>query len=231
MRAILWLLAVAGAVFGQSDSNTITITASRTVPAQPNSATVQVQVALPQASTLDNALAITKAAGFAASDFTGLSGPSYVYNPFPGNFQPPVYWTLSKTVSAADVPAILSSLDSARKAMLQNQSGTDLLYSVSNAIPQAPDCVYPALIGDAQAQAAKVAEAAGRKAGGIISLAQGAQYQVPTAIWYDPVTSARSGDFSGNLISANRVSYALLGQITTIAPPPVCSLIVQFQLM
>lgn len=228
MRAIFLLLAAAGSAFGQLDPDTITIGASRTIPAQYNVAAVQVQLSLPQTSTLDDALAIVNAAGFTAGDFTGVSSPTtFVLNPLVGTLpQLPVYWTLSKTVSTGDVPAILAALDRARNAMLQGKSGTDLLYSVSNATPPAPDCQYPALIGNAQAQAARVASAAGLKAGSIISIAEGGQ----TASV--PVAAFRSGDF-GVILPAGQISYAtfLLGRISSVPPATGCSITVQFRLI
>ncbi len=219
MRALILLLTAAAAAFGQSDSGIITITATRTMPAQPVSATVQVQVTVPQDATLDDALAVISAAGFTAADWTGVSGQ--VLDPAAGSApQPGFTWTFSKIVSATDLPATL--------APLQSKSGSSVYYSVGAASSQPPECNYAALIGDAQSQAARIAEAAGMKLGGIVSLAKGAQVQlaqIPTAVY-------RTGDFSA-VLSNERVGSAsfLLGQISTVPPPPACTLIVQLKLV
>jgi hypothetical protein len=220
MRAMILLLTAAAAALGQSDSGVITITATRTMPAQPVSATVQVQVTVPQNATLDDALAVISAAGFTAADWTGVSGQ--VLDPATGSApQPGFTWNFSRIVTAAELPVTL--------APLQSKSGSSLYYSVSTASSHSPECNYAALIGDAQSQAARIAEAAGMKLGGIVSLAKGAQVQlaqIPTAVY-------RTGDFSAAL-SNERVGTAsfLLGQISTVPPPPsACTLIVQLKLV
>ncbi len=218
MRALLLMLAAAAAAFGQLDSGTIAITASQSVPAQSDSATVQVQVTLPDTGVLDDAVALVQPAGFTAADWVSVSSTGYYYVSTGGAPPPANTWNFSKTISVTDVPQTIAALDA--------KTANGVYYSVNTASPQQPECNYTALISSAQSQAGRIAEAAGRKLGSIVSMLKGAQYQVPTAV-------VRAGDFSGALLTNERVSSAsfLLGQISSTAPTPTCSLTVQFKLM
>ncbi len=222
MRALWILLAAATAAFGQLDSNTITITASSTPAAQTSNATIQVDVLLSQASTLQDAVNVVQGAGFTADNFTYVSSSSYAYllqvSAAPA---PTVDWSLSRTVSATEVPSVLAALEAASK----NQPSGTLSYTVSNAPVSQPDCVYTALIGAAQSQARKVADAAGVKLGGIVSIDQGTQAQAATSFTvYDALTGALASTF----LVQERVSV-IQAQLTS--PNPSCTVAVQFQIV
>ena len=223
MRALCILLAAATAAFGQLDTNTLTIAASSTASAQTSNATVQVDVLLPQASTFQDAVNIVQGAGFTADDFTYVS--SYGYGSSVGieaAAAPTVDWTLSRTVRATEVPSVLAALDAASK---KQPSGT-VSYSVSNAAAPAPDCAYTALIGAAQSQARKVADAAGVKLGGIVSIEQGTQ--TPVAALFVSAVYAVDNPFAslgGIGLPVSGVPY-----VSTPLQSSGCIVTVQFQI-
>jgi len=224
MRALWILLATAAAAFGQLDTNTITITASSTPSAQTSNATVQVNVSLPEVSTLQDAVNVVQGAGFTADNFTNVSSSYYLYLdllPAPATAAPTVDWTLSRTVSATEVPSVVAALEAATK---KQPSGT-VSYSVSNAAAPPPDCAYTGLVGAAQSQARKVADAAGVKLGGIVSIEQGTQTQLAAGFAvFDPFTGVLGSTF---LLQA-RVAVI---QTQLISPSPSCSVTVQFQIV
>jgi hypothetical protein len=221
MRTLWILLASAAAAFGQLDTKTITITASSTPSAKTSNATVQVNVMLSQASTLQDAVNVVQGAGFTADNFTDVS--SYGYANFllgiEATAAPTVDWTLSRTLSATEVPSVLAALEAATK---KQPSGT-LSYSVSNAAAPPPDCPYTGLVGAAQSQARKVADAAGVKLGGIVSIEQGTQTQAAAGF----AVFDFSAVLSSTVLPPERVA---LIQTQLTSPISSCSVTVQFQI-
>jgi len=219
MRTLWILLAAATAAFGQLDTKTITITASSTPSAQTSNANVQVDVSLPEASTLQDAVNVVQGAGFTADNFTNVSSSYYLYLLPTATTAPTVDWTLSRTVSATEVPSVVAALEAATK---KQPSGT-LSYSVSNAAAPPPDCPYTGLVGAAQSQARKVADAAGVKLGGIVSIEQGTQTQAAAAF----AVFDFSAVLSSTVLPPERVA---LIQTQLTSPIPSCSVTVRFQI-
>jgi len=214
MRYFILLLAAAFAAFGQPDSNVLTVTASRQLNVQPDQVRLSVYVLTDPDQTLDNVLAFLQGTKIAATD---LSNVGTVVNSLSSQLQ----WIFTPTVSFSALNATASALGG-----LQANGPIALLafYVNAAASPQASasqPCPYPTLINDAQAQAQKLAAAAGVTVGPIASLAQGG----PSGA----VAASQVGDYSSFLpIGQNLIVNALV--VPTPGPSSACTLTVQFKL-
>ena len=211
MRHLILFLAAACAAFAQPASGVIAITASRQLNVQPDQVSLTVDVNTEPSQTLDNVLAALKGTGITANDLSNVSTAYY-------DLDSPLQWIFTPTVSFSALTTVAAAL-----AALPANGPIALAYFNVNATasPQAvasQPCPYPALISDAQMQAAKVAAAAGVTVGPIVSLEQGTE----------------QGSAEGTVIPLARVAAAtwfvnyLVGPISSSAP--ACSLTVQFKL-
>src|SRR5947207_11295095 len=80
MRIIdVGLFASASLLFGQLDSNSITVTASRSVYLQPDQIVFSVSVSSPTDATLDDILAALQGSGITAANLSGSFGSLSVF--------------------------------------------------------------------------------------------------------------------------------------------------------
>lgn len=212
---LLFLLLLASPAFAQLQSNSLEVTATRTIAIQPDVVTFNVWVTAGVTVGMDAVVAALPEP-FNASDF--VSAAASFLNAGPGT-----QWYFSKTLPIASMGSALTSLNSAQANRKSSMTVTfSVQANVSAAAKAANPCVYGALMSDASAQARQTAIAAGLKLGPVISLsdgsdlpadqAGGAVYLVADA--FIGVIS-RSGSFSA---------------FAPPAPPTVCTLVVRFQL-
>src|SRR5579862_2598794 len=74
MRILTFFFA-ASMLFAQLESNTVTVTATRTVTVQPDQVVFTVSVLSPPTASIDDVLAMLQGSGITASQFSGVSGP------------------------------------------------------------------------------------------------------------------------------------------------------------
>src|SRR6266536_1219540 len=162
MRWLLFFAAVSVA-FGQLDSDMITITSSRTQSIVVDQVQVTVNVNTGRDATLDDVVSALQGTEITAANLSG----AYTFS---SNFQQPrpTQWTFTLTASISKLKDTLAAL-----ARAQNRSDIDLGYYLNAVTTQSGPCPWPSLVGDAQAQAQKLAAVAGVRVGPIVALSEG----------------------------------------------------------
>jgi uncharacterized protein YggE len=204
----------AAPVFAQLPSNTLTVTATRTINLQPDQALFSLSVTSSAATNLGQVVAALSGVGITSANLAGVGN-----NTAPPSFQ----WNFTLAVPLSNLTATIASLNNLEQTIAQNNSGLILTFTVegsqvsqaSQQQQQSQPCSNADLIADATAQAQKLAAAAGMILGPVIKLSNAptpAQiYAVPNLVLLDVVGAA---------------SFALSAQPSTAT----CSLVVQFQL-
>jgi len=221
MRNLILLLGAATAAFAQP-ANVLTITASRQSNIQPDQVSLTVYVYSDPDQTLDSVLAALPGTKIAATDLSNVSMPSSV-NTLGFDINPQLEWIFAPTVSFSDLNSVVVVLGA-----LQTKSPVRVSYFYLNATasPQAmasQPCPYPSLINDAQAQAGKLAAAAGVTLGPIVSLGQGSAVGAVIPV-------VRTGDFSGLLLGIPATIYDPIATFVVGSAASTCALTVQFKL-
>jgi uncharacterized protein YggE len=208
------LLATASLAFGQLETDTITIQASRSVNLAPDQVSFYVSVTADPTSSLDQIVAALSGLGITASNLTGMYGA----NDNRGSLQ----WSFTLATPLTKMNATIASLIALQQSMVKNNSGMSLTFQfqgayVSQQAFQSQSCSTKDLVSDAQAQAQNVAAAAGFAVGPIIAISDGSSSA--TAV----PTLARAGDFViGEWF--NITAYSIPAQ-------PGCSIEVKFKLL
>src|ERR1700722_8614575 len=120
----LWLLTLLIAVtpvFGQLESNTLTITANRSVSLQPNDVAFTVSVGASGSTDLDQVVAAVSALGISSANLTSVSG---------GIVPPSVQWNFTLAVPIAKLATTIGSLTQLQRNITQNNSGLTLTFTV-----------------------------------------------------------------------------------------------------
>jgi len=219
MRRLLLaiLLLRAAPAFGQIESHTVTISATRSLVLQPDQIVLQLTVSSNPSATLDQIVGALSGLGITDANLTG----TYNSNP------PTLTWNFSFTAPLANVTATIGSITKLEQTIAQNNSGLTLTFyiggtQVSQQLQQAQTCPNSDLISDASAQAQKLASAAGMTLGPILRLSN-----APSPQPSRPALVAENATLTGVL-----GAYSILEFPLTPPPSPLtCSLSVQFQLL
>ena len=206
-------------LFGELDSNTITIRSSRFVTVPPDQVVFNVTVNAPQTAGLDDVLAALRGSGVTAADLTNISSEREVIEAG-APFVPTLIWMFSTPAPFAKVGARLGALKTLQQTL---SSGWGLTYNAYGLQTSAESvasqqCSIPDLLADARRQAATLANAAGLTAGAILALSDGTAVRgdagwYPTS-YFASFPSIRFGTFS---------AY--------VSPFVDCSLVAKFQLL
>jgi uncharacterized protein YggE len=218
MRAIAAFVFTAGLALAQLDSNTITITASRTISSAPDQVNFIVQVSTGTDANLTDALAIVRPIGLTASDLSSVD--SYTTYDSKGRANgTALRWsfTVNAPVSALKDPA------AKLQAFAQNAQGVSISVSGSQSSSQS-SCPTNDLIADARTQAQLLASAVGVTVGPILGISTPV-LGIGAVV---PVAAFRSGDFSG---SAGFASFLLGVPYATQPVAQTCSLTLKFGLL
>jgi uncharacterized protein YggE len=212
----LVILSLAAApVFAQLPSNTLTITANRTINLQPDEALFSLSVTSSVTTNLGQIVAALSGGGVTSANLAGVGN-----NTTPPSFQ----WNFTLAVPLSNLTATVASLNNLEQTISQNNSGLTLTFYVegtqvspaSQQQQQSQSCSNADLIADATAQAQKLVAAAGMILGPIIKLSNAPPasqiYPVPTLVLYAVLGAA---------------SFELSAPVPSSA---TCSLVVQFQL-
>ena len=164
LRTIL-LFAVAPRLFGQLESNTLTISASRVLSIQADQADFNVTVDAPPSNGLDDILTAIQTSGITAANLSSLRSSTA------GALE----WQFNLPVSFAKVQTTAASLVSLQQTIAKSNNGLKLSFYIgglqaSDALAQAQSCPVTDLLSDAQAQAKKLADAAGFAVGPILTI-------------------------------------------------------------
>jgi len=182
----LSFLSSAPLLFGQLDSNSVTVTASQSVNLQPDQVLFGVSVTTSINATLDDVIAALKGSGITVANFSGLgNGSGFPLNTVNGNPQPAtlIQWSFSLAAPIAQLKATVTMLRSLQESLVQANTGFTLAFAlqgtqVSAGLQQSQTCSIAGLIADATAQAQKLASAAGMSLGSILAMSSTASSPV-----------------------------------------------------
>ncbi|MGD0132531.1 MAG: SIMPL domain-containing protein [Bryobacteraceae bacterium] len=210
-------LLLAAPAFGQIESHTVTISATRSLVLQPDQIVLQLTVSSNPSATLDQIVGALSGLGITDANLTG----TYNSNP------PTLTWNFSFTAPLANLTATIGSITKIEQTIAQNNSGLTLTFyiggtQVSQQLQQAQTCPNSDLISDATAQAQKLASAAGMSLGPILRLSNAPRSQPA-----EPALVAENATLTG-VVGAYSFNEILL---TPLPSPVTCSLSVQFQLL
>jgi hypothetical protein len=230
MRTALFVIC-APLLFGQLETNTVTITASRSITVQPDQAVVSVGVSSALDASFDDVVAALQGTGITAAQFAGFSttqsGTALQFR---------LMWNFTVPVQLADLKRELAALAALQQSLGAQRSPFGLGFAVAGtqASPQllaSQQCSEADLVADARTQTQTAASAAGFTVGQILSLSKAAstaggilQSAIPVPVFAPITGDFNFGSFAGVLLPATLYTYVSL-------PSPVvsCSLTVKFR--
>jgi hypothetical protein len=212
---ITLLLTGASLAFGQLETDTITIQASRSVNLTPDQVSFYVLVTADPASSLDQIVAALSGSGITASNLSSMYGAM--------DNQASLQWSFTLAAPFTKLKVTIASLIALQQSMVKNNSGMSLTFQVQGAYVspeafQSQSCAAKDIVAYAQAQAQKVAVAAGLAIGPVVAISDGSSSTtaVPNLV--------RAGDFS-------MVAWINPTGLWFNTTQPGCSLEVKFKLL
>jgi hypothetical protein len=203
------LLAAASLVFGQLESDTVTIQASRSMNLTPDQAFFSVSLSAGPDAGLDQIVAALSGLGITASNLSSM---------FAMDNQSSLQWSFTLAVPFTKMKATIASLTALQQTITKNNSGMSLVFGiqgtrVSPESIQSQTCAAKDLVADALAKAQNVAAAAGLAIGPIIAISDGSLV-------------AAAPSYAGRLLRVGDFSAAY----SSVAPSG-CYLEVKFKLL
>jgi len=222
------LVASASIAAAQTDSNSLTITASRSLAVQADQLVFAVTVNSSLNTGLDDVLAALAGLGVAAGNLQS------VYSYTDSSNQATLDWTFTLPVGISEAKTTITLLEGLRQTIGTKSPGLTLSYQsqgtrVSGPLQNSQQCSLPDLIGDARAQAQRlVSGSAGLSVGPILALSDGSSDTVQGPNYAIGINGAVQG-FSFVIVG----SYAsfLLGSTAVVASPQNCTVVVKFSLL
>jgi hypothetical protein len=221
MRTFITLLIAAPLAFAQLDSNSVTVSASRSTSLQPDQAVFSLNVDTNTDVSLTDVVAAVQGAGITLSNLVGVRTAGN-FNVFPPSQNPPppqFEWTFGLPVPISKLADTATLLNTVQQNVLKNNKGWTMSFAVqgtqvSLALQQSQVCSVADLIADARIQAQKLASAAGMSVGSILAMASGTAMGTPG-----------SGAYIGIPIGAFISTSSFASGI-----PPTCTATVKFAL-
>jgi uncharacterized protein YggE len=207
---ILLFVSCCSLAFGQSDPNSVTVSASTNTNLQPDQAVFGVAIQSPIGTGLDDVVAALQGLGITAANLSGLNTPGQLDSP------PTIQWVFSLSAPLSKTKDTVATLASLQQAIAKANNGLTLSFSivgtqVSQQLAQSQTCSFPNLIADATAQAQKLAAGANLTVGRILAISSSG------------VTGVSS---QGSVYAGLLQVYVPLNS----AVPPPCALTVKFAL-
>jgi hypothetical protein len=168
---ILALVLSSSLAFGQLDSNSITVTASRSnASGPPNLAVFSVVVTSGLDTSLDDVIALLQGTGISAANLQSLD--QYRLSNAPGQVTETLNWRFSFTAPLTKNKDTIAMLTSLQQAIAKMNNGQTMSFSIqgSQSSVQPQVCSLPDLLTDARAQAQKLADGAGLGVGNILAM-------------------------------------------------------------
>jgi hypothetical protein len=169
MAVLVWL----PLVFGQLDTNSVTVTASRTPDLQPDEAIFGVFVDSDLHATLSDILAVLPGSGIAISNFVAVNTVQrYSQNmPLPSMLE----WGFRLPVALSKMKETVATLTAMQQSLVQKNNGFVLSFNlqgtqVSQQLQQSQSCLFPDLMADARASAQRLASGAGLSVGNVLAM-------------------------------------------------------------
>ncbi len=167
---VLLLLGAFEQAFGQLETDSITITASRQVSLAPDEAVVFVSVRTGLSAGIDQVLALVQGSGITAANLSSVDSDN-----------DGLRWSFTLPVPFSKVGSTITALAGSPRpaAVTLNVSGTQ----VSDEARAKQSCKIADLIEDAQARAQKLAAAAGFSIGPLLSISDGTGALAPSGVF------------------------------------------------
>jgi uncharacterized protein YggE len=234
LRLVLFGSALALPVLAQLDSNTITVTASRTTAPPPDQILFSVAVNSAVDATLDQIVGSLSGTGITSADLYSVrvstTGPATQIIPLSASSPAILAWSFSTTVPLAKMQSTISHLNALASSIGRNQSGLTLSFSVqaAQASDQSLPCPAVALIADARAQAQRLVDGAQVSLGPIVEVADIGSGSFPpiAVVLFDAVPGPPPG--------AGGVFTGILPVISFVTEPiysAACSIRVKFRIV
>lgn len=165
---------------GQIESNSVTVTAARTVNLQPDQASFTVTVNTPVSASPNDVIAALQGSGIGIANLVSV-GPSNVlrigdFTPAP--FMATLDWNFSVTVPFTTMKTAFATLAAVANSVKQNNKDFTGRFAFSGAgvsqaaLDAARQTVLPDLIADAKNRAKQLTDAAGLGLGAILSISE-----------------------------------------------------------
>ena len=227
--SVIFLLLSSSSLYGQLESNSLIITASRETNLQPDTAVFGIIVNSDLSASLDGIIAALQGSGITASNFVEVSsvGGPPVGAPTAGALaKPGLQWIFDLPVPFSKMRETTGLLARIRDAVAKQNNGLTMTFNVqgtlvSPQLQQSQQCSMPDLLADARSQAQSVANATGFSVGQVLAMSSGQVAQ--------PVLQPRAGNFTSSAFLVGTFSVALF-QIPP-SSPVICSLTVKFGLL
>jgi len=216
------LVASAAVAAAQTDANSLTITASRSLAVQPDQLVFGVTVNSGLNSGLDDVVAALAGSGVTAGNLQSV----YSYTDSPNHTT--VQWTFTLSVRISEAKTTITLLEGLRQTIGTKSPGLTLTYQsqgtqVSGQLQSSQQCPLPDLIADARAQAQRlVSGSAGLSVGPILALSDGSTGAVLAQTFV--AADYRIGDFSS-------LGTFLFGSTSIISSRQDCIVVVKFSLL
>jgi hypothetical protein len=225
----LMLVAFAPLAFGQLDSNSITVAASRSMSIEPDEAVFVLSVTSSQSTGLDQIVAAIGTTGITAANLVSVNTVT-----FPSFASPSVMglqWSFVLAVPLTALKNTTASLGAVQQTIIQNGSDLTLTFQlqgtrVSAQTEQSQLCPFSDLLADAGQQAKKLADAALLSVGPILAISERRTApDVPAApeIVVPGIIGTGTGSGSGSFLLSVPLPLAVNSVLT-------CSLTVKFTL-
>src|SRR5229473_7001524 len=176
---ILAFLAFASLISAQTDSNSVTVTASRTTTTtfQIDQASFGITVTSDLNTSLDDVLAALQGSGITIANFSGLYNTQYGYPAASSDTTPPsmLQWSFGLVVPLSKIKDTFASLTTLQQNVVKKNNGLSLTFGIqgsqaSGAGQQSQPCSLSDLISDARAKAQKMVDAAGLGLGVVLAM-------------------------------------------------------------
>src|SRR5579884_800151 len=172
-RTLVGLLVSCASLLAQQlDSNTITVTASRSASLTPDQVVFYISVDTPITAALSDVLASVQSAGLTAADFSGVESQLSALIPTRGAMSI-LTWDFTLPVALSQMAGTIANLTKLQQGIGATNPGFNVSFGVSGVqvsqqLLQTVNCAASDLVSDGRAKAQKLAAAAAVTLGPII---------------------------------------------------------------
>lgn len=222
----LWLFVISAAMAAaQSNVDSVTVTAQRSIPVQPDEFVIGLVVDSGFNKGLDDVVAPLAAVGITAVNLSSV-------NNYAGD---KLQWAFVLDIPTAKVNGTLAALNTVRQNLMKTSPDVSFAYflqgtQVSPELAAAQACPLSELISDARAQAQKLVSASpGLSVGPIVALSDGSSRAVADPAIFATIPATRVPISVLNPLSPT-IGLSLIDAITP-ASTLACTLVVKFRLV
>jgi len=163
LRPLTLVLSLSGVALAQLDSNSVTVTASRSTNSPADQVIFGLFIDSDLTKSLSDIVSALSAVGITQANFSSLTQSS--------NQKQPLEWGFGLVAPLAKLKDTATALANLQTSIAQNNPGLTLSFSVAGTqSSQTTPCSIPGLLIDANAQAQLYATGAGRTLGGILAM-------------------------------------------------------------